>query len=346
MEKEKLKIGIIGLGRMGLMHCAIFNSLPESEVVAVVDPAMFPAKPLHMLNPALKVYKDAHKLFRNEQIDGVLIASPVGYHIENALECVRNNIPFLIEKPLAVNAKQAEPLLTALDGKTLTNMIGYMARNIESFKVGKEIIDAGALGSILYVKGTVYVSQLFKQGKGWRYDPEVSGGGVLESQGSHLLDLLYWYFGPVKKVCADNLSLYSQGIEDFSHAILNFENGLKGWIDASWSVRFKRKMELKLDILGENGSLVINDDTVDLFLDNDTSGYKAGKTYLSANDLYKGVCIDIGGSKFTYQDQKFLHGILNKSAISPSVKDGYHIQKIVDACYQSSLSNCISVDIS
>ena len=42
MNHKKLKIGIIGLGRMGLMHTAIFNSLPESEVVAVVDPACFP----------------------------------------------------------------------------------------------------------------------------------------------------------------------------------------------------------------------------------------------------------------------------------------------------------------
>jgi predicted dehydrogenase len=335
MEKKKLNIGIVGLGRMGLMHTAIFNSLPESRVVAVVDPAIFPAKPLSMLNSEIKVYKTIEKMFKNEQIDGVLIASPVGYHIENALECVHNNIPFLMEKPLAINAKQAEPLVSELNRKSLPNMIGYMARNIDSFREGKKIIEAGVLGRIFNVKGTVYVSQLFKQGKGWRYDPKISGGGVLESQGSHLLDLLYWYFGAVKKVNADTQSIYSQGIDDFSHVMLSFESGLKGWIDASWSVRFKRKMELRLDILGENGSLVISDDMLDLFLDSAAGNYNEGKTSLTANDLFSGVYIDIGGAKFTYQDQEFIKAILEQRETSPSINDGFHIQKIVDACYKS-----------
>lgn len=335
MGQDKLKIGIIGLGRMGLVHAAIFNSLPESEVVAVVDPALFPARPLKMMNPKIKVFKSIEKMLKNVHIDGVLIASPVGFHIENAMECVRQNIPFLMEKPLALNAGQAQPLIAELEKNPVPNMIGYMARNIDSFREGKKIIDSGALGKIIYVKGTVYVSQLFKQGKGWRYDPKISGGGVLESQGSHLLDLLYWYFGRIKKVNADILSVYSEGIEDFTHVVMDFENGLKGWIDASWSVRFKRKMELKIDILGENGSLVLSDDSLDLFLDSAVGDYKRGKTYLSANDLFSGVHIDISGAKFTYQDQKFIRAILDKCSTSPSIHDGYHIQKIVDSCYES-----------
>ncbi|MDH3697584.1 MAG: Gfo/Idh/MocA family oxidoreductase [Flavobacteriaceae bacterium] len=335
MRQNKLKIGIIGLGRMGLMHAAIFNSLPESEVVAVVDPAMFPARPLSMLNPNIKIYSTIEKMVKNVHIDGVVIASPVGYHIENAIECVHHDIPFLMEKPLAINAGQAKPLIDALENKQLPNMIGYMARNIDSFREGKRIIESGALGNILNVKGTVYVSQLFKQGKGWRYDRKVSGGGVLLSQGSHLLDLLYWYFGRIAKVNADTVSIYSKGIEDFSHVILGFESGLKGWIDASWSVRFKRKMELKLDILGENGSLVLSDDALDLFLDSAIGDYRKGKTYLSANDLFSGVHIDIGGAKFTYQDQAFIKAIEDNRNASPSIKDGYHIQQIVDCCYES-----------
>lgn len=345
MKQDKLKIGIIGLGRMGLVHAAIFNSLPESEVVAVVDPALFPARPLKMMNPKIKVFKTIEKMLKNEHIDGVLIASPVGYHIENALECVRNNIPFLIEKPLALNAEQAQPLITELEKNPVTNMIGYMARNIDSFREGKKVIDSGALGEIINVKGTVYVSQLFKQGKGWRYDPKISGGGVLESQGSHLLDLLYWYFGRINRVNAGIISRYSEGIEDFSHVMLDFENGLKGWIDASWSVRFKRKMELKLDILGENGSLVLSDDTLDLFLDSEVGDYKKGKTYLSANDLFSGVHIDISGAKFTYQDQEFVRAILNKDSTSPSIHDGFHIQKIVDSCYESASKEGAPVSI-
>ena len=339
MENETLRIGIIGLGRMGLMHTAIFNSLPATKVVAVVDPAWFPAKPLQMLNPNISVYKSIKKMIAKQHVDGVLIASPVGHHVDNALECVENNIPFLMEKPLSISSEQAKPLIEALDKKPITNMIGYMVRNIDSFSKGKKIIESGALGDILNVKGTVYVSQLFKQGKGWRYDSKVSGGGALLSQGSHLLDLLYWYFGPVKRVNADILSVYSQGIEDFAHVMLNFDSGLKGWIDSSWSVRFKRKMELRLEILGKNGSLIISDDTLDLFLDSAVGPYNAGKTFLSANDLFTGVNFDVGGAKFTYQDQEFVNAIKENRETSPSILEGYHIQKVVDGCYNSAKSN-------
>jgi predicted dehydrogenase len=285
-------------------------------------------------------------MFDKEEIDGVIIASPVGLHVENALECVKRDIPFLMEKPLSLSAIQAQPLLTELEKSNMPNMIGYMARNIDSFKKGKEIIDSGCLGNIQYVKGTVYVSQLFKKGKGWRYDPKISGGGVLLSQGSHLIDLLTWYFGYIKRVNCDILSVYSPGIEDFAHVMMNFESGLKGWIDASWSVRFKRKMELKIDILGDNGSLVITDDTLQLFLDKEAGDWPKGKTYLSANDLFSGVYIDIGGAKFTYQAKKFLDSIEKRESVQPDIKHGYHVQQIVDASYESAQKNGMPIEIS
>ncbi len=343
MENNQIKIGVIGLGRMGLMHTAIFNALPGCAVTAVVDPAWFPSRPLHMLNPKINVYKSISKLLKREQIDGALIASPVGYHVENAIECVENNIPFLMEKPLSLNSIQAQPLIDELHKKPITNMIGYMARNIDSFKEGKNIINSNALGKIINIKGTVYVSQLFKKGKGWRYNPKISGGGVLLSQGSHLLDLLYWYFGEVDSVNADMHSEYSEGIEDFAHVMIKFKSGLKGWIDASWSIRFKRKMEIRLEILGENGVLTIGDDLIDLFLDNPVGKYKAGKTTLSANDLFTGVHFDVGGAKFTYQNQEFVRAVTEKRPTRPSIHDGFHIQKIVDACYKSASLNGDSI---
>ncbi len=338
-KKNPLRIGIIGLGRMGLMHAAIFNSLPNSTVVAAVDPSMFPAKPLGSLNPSIKIYKNISKMFDKENIDGVVIASPVGYHVENANECIKRGVPFLMEKPLSLSAKDALPLVDGLENTALPNMIGYMARNIDSFAKGKEILDSGCLGNIQTVKGTVYVSQLFKKGKGWRYDPKIAGGGVLLSQGSHLIDLLTWYFGSVARVNSDVLSVYSPGIEDFAHVMLNFESGLKGWIDASWSVRFKRKMELNIDILGDNGSLIITDDTLQLFLDNENGGWPAGKSYFSANDLFTGVYVDIGGAKFTYQAQNFLNAIENNKTVEPDIKQGFHVQQVVDASYESASKN-------
>lgn len=81
MYNTKLHIGVIGLGRMGLMHAAVFNGLENSKVIAISDPSKFPAKPLGEINPSIRVYKDAVDMINNEELDGVLISSPVSSHV-------------------------------------------------------------------------------------------------------------------------------------------------------------------------------------------------------------------------------------------------------------------------
>ena len=252
---------------MGLMHAALFNSLPESHVVAVSDPSSFPSKPLGIINPSIKVFDDAEKMLDNTELDGVLISSPVSTHIPLSLLCVERNIPFLLEKPLSISAEEALPLISKLKEKHIPNMIGYVYRFLDSFVKGKEILDSGCLGNIHRISANIYISQLFKKGKGWRYDPKESGGGVLISLGSHVIDLLTWYFGPIKSVVGKVKSVYSPGIDDFAHLIMEHETNNTSIMDCSWSVRFKRKIDVKIDILGNNGSLVVSDDTVLLYLD-------------------------------------------------------------------------------
>src|SRR6185295_17316655 len=182
-------------------------------------------------------------------------------------------------------ASQAEPLRRTLRQKSLPNMVGFMTRFIDSFVKAKSILDAGSLGRLQRVTGTIYVSQLFSRGEGWRYDRQVSGGGVLLSQGSHLLDLLTWFFGPVERVNADVLAAYSAEVEDFAHVVLQFRSGLHAWVDASWSVRGKRTVQTTIDVLGDNGELIVTDDTVQLTLDKMAGGYAAGRTVFQAPSL-------------------------------------------------------------
>ena len=111
VEINVLKIGVIGLGRMGLMHTALFNSLEDSKVIAVSDPSNFPSKPLGIINQSIKVFHNAEEMLGETELDGVLISSPVSSHISLALMCAERKIPFLLEKPLSINADEALPLI-------------------------------------------------------------------------------------------------------------------------------------------------------------------------------------------------------------------------------------------
>ena len=335
-KSQKLKIGIIGLGRMGLMHAALFNSLNESKVVAVADPSYFPSKPLGIFNPSIKVFHDAREMLDKCELDGVLIASSVSSHVPLSLLCAERNIHFLLEKPLSITANEALPLLKKLEEHPVTNMMGYVYRFLDSFVKGKEILETYCLGNIQRVSANIYISQLFQKGKGWRYDPKQSGGGVLINLGSHVIDLLTWYFGSVRSVVGKVKSVYSPGIDDFAHLIMEHKSGDTSVLDCSWSVRFKRKIDVKIDILGDYGTLVVSEDSVLLYLDKQTKEYKRGNTFFNANDLFRPVPIDIGTPKFTFQNQHFLDSIINKTNAVPDILQGYHVQQIVDAGYKSS----------
>lgn len=339
MSENKLRIGVIGLGRMGLMHAAVFNSLENSKLVAVMDPSKFPSKQLGLLNPKVKVFNDVDKMLNEMELDAVLISSPVSSHISLALKCVEKGIPFLCEKPLSVNSEQAIPLLEKLKSNSVANMTGYVFRFLDSFVKGKEILDTGCLGRIQRVDARIHISQLFKKGKGWRYDPKESGGGALINNGSHLIDLLTWYFGSVSSVNANVLSYYSPGIDDFAHMIMKHKSGVTTIFDCSWSVRFKRKIDIKIDVLGDNGSLIVSDDTIQLFLDKAVGDLPAGKSFWNANDLFTPVPVDIGTPKFTFQNMHFIDSIAANESPNPSILQGYHVQQIVDAGYQSSIEN-------
>ncbi len=334
-----LRVGIVGLGKMGLLHGAIFNSLPRSRVVAVSEPVATLRDGLRTYNPAIETFESVGDMLDRVSLDAVVVTTPVAYHVEAAQICAERGLPFFVEKPLATSAAQAAPLVVQLRRRPVPQMVGFMARHIDSFQKAKEIIASGCLGRLQRVTATIYVSQLFKRGKGWRYDRKISGGGVLLSQGSHLLDLLTWYFGRVVRVNADILSVYSAEIEDFAHVILEFDDGLRGWVDCSWSVRNKRTVETTIDVLGDNGSLIVNDDTVRLLLDEVAGGWPAGRTVLNATNLYRGVPVDIGGPQYTREDESFVNAILTGSMCEPDVKQGFHVQQIVDAAYASAMQS-------
>jgi predicted dehydrogenase len=338
-DRDPIRIGVAGLGKMGMLHAAVFNSLPGSRLTAIAEVARLQRDVLTQYNHTVQTYADPIAMLDSGEVDALVIATPVGSHVPLAVSSIQRGIPFFMEKPLALTAAQGRDVLDALVQKPTVNMVGYMTRFVDPFAKTHEIVASGCLGRLQRVTATIYVSQLFGRGRGWRYDRKTAGGGCLHSQGSHLLDLLTWYFGPVARVNAEVMSIYSAEVEDYAHVMLEFRSGLRAWVDSSWSVRSHRTLETTVDVLGENGSLIANDDSVSLWLASDSGVFRAGHTVLTAPDLYQGVPIDIAGPQYTREDMAFLNAVRDNSPVQPDAPQAYHVQQIIDAAYSSSLEH-------
>jgi predicted dehydrogenase len=291
-----LRVGVVGFGKMGLLHGAIVNGLPGSRLAAVADNTPGLVNMLERVLPGVARYDDFDSMLAHESLDAIFITSPTYLHARMALASAEAGVPFLVEKPLAVRSDECEGLVRVLARSDLTTAVGYMARHLDTFRTARAILSAGALGRPIHLQCSMYVAQLFVPGKGWRYDPALSGGGVLLTQNSHLIDLLLWLFGPITRVTGHVKSWYSKTVDDFAHAYLEFSSGLSGYMDCSWSVRHHRTVDLAIRVHGENGTLTITDDQVELFLEAPAGSYTSGWTVLRKPDLFQGVTPSISRS--------------------------------------------------
>ncbi len=330
-----IKVAVIGVGKMGMLHAGILNGLEGVALTAVSDTSGLLLGGMKSLKPELRVYEDYLAMLDKEDVNAVVIATPVFLHVEMAEACLKRGLPILLEKPLSHRAAEAEHLVPIAQEKGIVTQVGYMLRYVETFMKAKEIMDTGILGRVIHFRGTVYVSQLFRRGKGWRYDPQRSGGGVVSAQATHLIDLLYWYFGRAALVSGHTRAWYSEQVEDFAHAWIEFENGARGWIDSSWSMRHHRLMEVEINLSCEYGSLTVSDDSLKLFLDQKKGRFNAGWTSWRRPDLFEGVEIDLGGPQYTRQDKDFIRAIREGGSVESDLASSLEVQRIVDAFYRS-----------
>ena len=335
MTAPPLRAAVVGMGKLGLLHAGLFNVLPGTRLVALADKSDQTLRALQSKAADVETFDDHLALLDRVRPDIVAIATPTSSHCDIAAACVEAGAHVFIEKPLCLRPADAAPLLGALRAAPRVTMVGYMTRFLDTFRKAKELIDAGVLGRLQMLRSTMYVAQLFREGKGWRYDPGVSGGGVLMTQNSHLIDMLLWMFGRVDLVSAHTSQLYSASVEDHAHVFFQFASGLRGFLDASWSARHYRTPTIAIHVQGEGGTLDVSDDRVALFLTAGSHGMASGWHEWRKPDLYRGVPFDIGGSHYTLQAMQFLDAVRGGAPVESDVHSALDVQRVISAAYDS-----------
>ena len=168
---KELQVGIIGMGKMGLLHSGILNSLPQVKVKAIADPEKF-VTGIFKSNSNIETFSDYKKMIENSKLDLIYITTPVNLHIPIATYCVEKKINFFVEKPLGKNAEECENLCTKLENEKVVNMVGFYLRYAETFVTTKKLLENKIIGNITNIKSSVYQSQFLKKPSGWRFKKE------------------------------------------------------------------------------------------------------------------------------------------------------------------------------
>jgi predicted dehydrogenase len=160
-----------------------------------------------------------------------------------------------MEKPAARNVGELLPVRDAARRRGVTVKAGYNHRFHPGLLAAKEIIDAGGLGPLCYIRGRYGHGGRKGYEREWRCDRTVSGGGELIDQGAHLIDLARWFLGDLTlDYAATPTYFWPTEVEDNCFLALRGKRGEMAWLHASWT---EWKNTFSFEITGRDGKLTI-----------------------------------------------------------------------------------------
>ena len=330
---NELRVGVVGLGKMGLLHSGIFNQLESSTLVAVADKDALTSDLLKAYLPQISVYRDYEEMFKREELDVAAISTPVFLHKPIVEMAVERDCHVFVEKPLALDGHECRSLLHM--GGNVKTQVGYNRRFLETFKMAKGIVNDSSLGQLKSLQSQMFETQVLKKEQGWRYDRSKGGGGVIIDLGAHVIDLLHYLVGPLSRVAGVARSIYSESVEDCASVNLQFVEGLIGSLELSWSVRDYRLPETKIAMQFENGTLTVTEKYIEIYSDVDNGSLKRGWSTFYLQDLTTGVPIDLGGPEYTAEDVQLLSCIRDDAEPLCNFREAAKTNFVIDAIYDS-----------
>ncbi|GHT69052.1 1-carboxy-3-chloro-3,4-dihydroxycyclo hexa-1,5-diene dehydrogenase [Bacteroidia bacterium] len=341
---NKIKLGIIGMGRMGITHYSIINSHPDVEIVSVADTSKMILDILKKYVPDLQVFKDYKELIDASKPDAIIVCTPPNLHYEVCNYACEHDIHVFCEKPFTANIEQAKELKEKFAAKSLINQVGYVNRFNDIFMTVKKYINEGLIGNIVRFRSEMFTCTVTKkeETESWRSFRENGGGAVYEIA-AHAIDLVDYLIGKPDKIVGTSMNqIYSKHVEDIVSSTFVYNNGTSGTLYVNWCDTSYRKPANKLELFGIKGKILADQHGLKIFLNADDlqTGYKKGWNTVYITDVFTSVDFYVRGNEFTRQLYYFADSILKKeSGNKCDFSAGYDAQYVMNQLFVDSESN-------
>jgi len=250
---EKLRVGIIGYGKMGRIRAKSILESDRAELISVYDPVAPNDAPGSI------VVGSEDEILGDPRIDTVFVCTPNFRTPELVIKALNAGKHVFAEKPPAFNASQMGQVIKVESAHPqLKLMYGFNHRHHGSIQRMKTVVESGEMGRILWMRGRYGKEVDEAYFKTWRADPSKAGGGILLDQGIHMLDLFLHFAGGFDEVHAfvSNLFWKIEGIEDNVFAI--FKNSETGVCASLHSTMTQWRYLFSLEVFLEGGALILN----------------------------------------------------------------------------------------
>jgi predicted dehydrogenase len=248
-----VRFGIVGAGAIAQSYAQAFEGCGDARVVAVADvrPAAAAALAERLQCQHFGSYQ---ALAGSSELDAVLVCTPPASHAEICLHLLARGLHVLCEKPLSVDVASARTMLEAAKRAGVIFTMASKFRYVEDVIRAKSIVLSGILGDIILFENA-FTSRVDMSTR-WNSDPAVSGGGVLIDNGTHSVDLMRYFLGPLAEVqVVEGKRSQQLPVEETVRIFVRSMRGVMGSIDLSWSI--DKEMESYINIYGSHGTVSV-----------------------------------------------------------------------------------------
>ena len=321
IAEKTLSVGVIGMGKMGLLHASIVNTLPGVRLSAMYD------KNSTVVRFARKAFTEVYvtdnlEKFSDFNLDAVYVTTPIPTHFAIVKSIYSMGIArnLFVEKTLASNYEQAAQLCREAKAAGGVTMVGYMSRFAPTFKKAKALLQEGVIGKVVSFRAYAYASD-FVGVKGKSLPDK---GGATRDLGAHIIDQSLWFFGALEVESSKVVPPAREDNLSGTYFKVRGSNGLLGEFDISWCKEGYRLPEFGLMISGSKGVIMVNADLVKL--------EESGTDLLTwhKHDLYGDVPFFLGAPEYYWEDEHFVKSILDGGIAHPDFNTASKVDSLID----------------
>ena len=288
---SKIRVGVIGCGRISVMHLSSIKALENLELVAVCDIKRERADEAAE-KYGVKAYYSYLEMLNAEKLDAVHLCLPHYLHSSVAIDAFHKGVAVLTEKPMDINLESAERAVA--EAKKLGVQFGviFQCRYNNATRLVKSAVESGKLGKIISARSTLTWSRPddYYSESDWKGTWDKEGGGVVIDQAIHSIDLVNWIVDSEVESVSCGMANRGHGavtVEDSAEGLITYKNGVKYGFYCMNNYGCDEPIEIRLYCDGgkavfgyDDAYITYNDGTSEeAHHDTDLSDYGGGKDY-------------------------------------------------------------------
>ena len=331
--KRKVKVGIIGCGRILPMHIVPATILAQADLVSVCDIRPERAEAAAR-KYGCKAYTDYTEMLKKERLDAIHICLPHYLHPIVAEYAIKQNIHVLSEKPMSIDYESGKRCVRLAEEYGVNYGVILQCRYNKSARLVKRSLLSGRLGKIISARSTLTWTRpdSYYAESDWKGTWDKEGGGVIIDQAIHSIDLVNWFIDD--EAIKVDVSIANRGhklvrVEDSAEGLVTYRNGIRYGFYCMNNYGCDEPIEIRL--LCEKGKAVLSYDDACITYNDGTSE----KVVETGSDIEYEGGKDYWGFQHIKQIEQFYNAVLGLEPLEISGREALKVQKLICAMYRS-----------